>query len=337
MKKLLLSSAIFLLLSPITYSQIFWKIAADAGIYESIDNEDSESSPEASFDGTVGFRFKDSSGSGLMKLRVNPEILGLTERISSLRIKGDGNFLHKMNNFDLGLTISGNKYSVSKSGAEFNYNYYLISVDFIKSLSRTQTIISRIGYSGIDAKNGRAQSGDNQFISVRASDISIPRINFSYGIYLEKFHLEENIQFLVSDKLLNGTKAGLELSASYLGSVYAKADYRFLLLNTKITQFKSTENYLRLAAGKNLTTNLTAMVLVDAYFQNLKYKQNISNENKIILPGSFENRIFGKLNFALKKDLDFYIKTGYSKLIYNSTSSKIEGWNISVGVEITKN
>ena len=164
-------------------------------------------------------------------------------------------------------------------------------------------------------------------------------MKFGYGLYIERFFITNEVELhgINSNYENNGWRLGPQLSLNYLKEFIVNIDYKFLLQDSKFTKDFSFEHLIRVVAGKIFFTDWSTFLLVDYNILSLKKTSDyIEGVTPLYTPLNYENRVYLKIAYELSNNFEIFTKAGYFKDNLYENKFSLEGWNATIGIEISK-
>jgi len=325
-------------LSITAYSQFFWRINGEGGYYSAQGSQildQGELVTRLNTDLKYMYEFKNSITSFDIKIR--PELYGLDNHLQIIKLRGKGHYLYKARRYHWGIDLSAYHYLYSGQNLDLSFNNLIIETNLFWLRSPARLIQANLGY----AFQSTHRFGDFKlnllFMQMVLYRTISAYFRYGYGIYLEKFYITlELYNYLKYREICNsGWRTGPLLSLNYLRNFIVNMDYRFLLHYSDYTTYPSYEHYLRLMIGKIFYTRWSAFLVVDYYIPVFKRKTDIIEEvNVLYTPINLQNRIFLKLAYDVKENIEVYIRYGYFKESLYYYNDQFAGWSGLVGLEI---
>ena len=329
------------LITPISSSfpQLSAKLNLESGYYNSTQHDSIKQNDVIyRLNGLAKYRYAEEKRSASIQLRVSPESFGGADGLFVIKMKAEGNYFQKENNFNWGLDIARQKNIFKQTELKLNYDIFLVNGNLNLFLIDNFSISSSLGYAFQNASKDVNQNLDLFFLDLKAVSNYNLYCNIGYGFYIERFNVKSNLELQPNSLNIfdnSGWRFGPQISFNYLKNILANVDYRFLFHNSKLTGNPSYEQWIRVLAGTFITEKLSAFLLVDYYWR--KFKQNETQQNYTNLyynPLNIENNIYAKLAYEINESFESYIKSGYFKYDVVSRNYSIAGWDIMLGVEI---
>ncbi len=327
----------FLILSSFIYAQVKIGGSVESGYYRAEGTQSVEQNDlYTGLDGQLGYNYKNEKRKASIKLRIRPEFYGLNSQLNTLKLRGDASYYQNEKSFTWGINLADQKYNIKSSNFNLVYNTFILSGNVESYLNENLPISFTLGYGYQDIGYSGQQNLDLFFGDMKLFQTMDKNFNLGYGMYLEKFSITGRSLFPFVDSVTNnGWRFGPEISLNYLGGEVINLEYRFLFHNSKYTDSPSIEHWIRLIAGKLITSRFSAFVLIDYYIRNFKYGPNAENYSYLLYTTmNFDNRIFLKLSYEINNNVELYVRSGYFKENLYSNKYNFDGWNALIGIDL---
>ena len=329
----------FLILSSFIYAQIKIGGSVESGYYRAEGTQSVEQNDLfTGLDGQLGYNYKNDRRRASIKLRIRPEFYGLNNQLNTLKIRGDVSYFQNENPFTWGVSLSDQKYNIKSSTFNLTYNTFILSGNVESYLNENLPISFTLGYGYQDIGYSGQQNLDLFFGDIRLFQMLSENLKFGYGMYLEKFSITgRSFNFtVVPGEENSGWRFGPEISLNYLGDEVINLEYRFLFHNSKYTDSPSIEHWIRLVAGKLITSHFSTFILIDYYIRNFKYVPDADKYSYLLYTTmNFDNRIFLKLSYEINNNVELYFRSGYFKENLYSNKYNFDGWNALFGIDLS--
>ena len=270
----------------------------------------------------LNYKIKNSFRKASIQAYALPEFYGNDSSVKSLKLKFDANYSEKHDNITWGLNLSKKNYMFDAVGITNDYDIYFLQSFLDWNLTKTMPVKTTVGIAYQDISGTFQQKSDLLFIENRIYHYFTPYTHLSYGLYAERFSLS-------SSKNNSGWRFGPTFVINHLKHFVFNFYYKFLFHTSEATSDFSSENILRLVAGKFIAENTSAFLIADYSWRNFKYK-----EESDALPYSLidtENNIHLKIGYNLSKITELYLKSGYFNQDFLQNNLSLKGWNIIAG------
>lgn len=269
-------------------------------------------------------------------MRIKPEFYRNDKKVNSLKFKAAGSYLRKEENFNWAININRQYNTFSGTSLDIDFDIFSITANSTFFFLEGFPFSANLGYAYQSANTADQQKMDLSFAELKLNQIFSSYFRTGYGFYVEKFLVNGRLSGVDYNypKENSGYRIGPELEIFHLKNFIINLQYRFLLHYSDVTKPGSYEHWIRVVAGKILTENFSAFLLVDYYSRNFKAETSLNDKLFILYsPLDQENHISFKAGYDISDNLNLYIKTGYfsQNLVYNEYSLK--GWNILLGAE----
>ena len=136
----------------------------------------------------------------------------------------------------------------------------------------------------------------------------------SFGIYAEKFNIENSDIIGIDQNLLNnsGWRIGPEIGYTYQRKIIFKIDYHFYNIQSDLPEDLNAENSLRILFGKIINKQWSVFVLLDTYLRNTPVADSLSY-SAIYTPLNNERNIYSKIDYKIDKQRNLFFKLEYAK------------------------
>ena len=326
--------------SSICYPQINWRINSEIGLFKSSgDGILKKEDLLTRFDGFLEYEYDTDIRNVSVSLRVRPEFYSFKSPVNSIKIKAEGNYFQAEENFNWGLNLTRQINFFNNDVADFTYDIFTLTGNGTWFYFDKLSINTNAGYAYQIIKNDEEYNVDLIFIDCKLLDQTSANTKFGYGFYLERF-------FITNEILLQGTKTGNEndgwrfgpqVSFNYLKEFIVSVDYKFLMQDSRFTKYFSYEHLIRFIAGKIFFTDWSVFLLVDYNSFFLKKADNyIERVTPLYTSLNLENRISLKIAYELSSNIEVYTKSGYFKDNLYEDKFSLEGWNATIGIELSR-
>ena len=326
----------FLFLSQFLFAQVFWLASGEAGYYNSSGNFlQSEKDFLTRLNLNGGYKYKSDEHYGNIDFQFLPEIYGFANKLRITKIQLDAIYSHLAKEFDWSMNILANQYFFTGDLINFSYDSFILNAQIIFPVKPQISINTKFGFAYRNFNQRDAASLDIFFSEIDFIYSYSSFLKLGSGLYLEKFDLKNKYDsFFSMENKNSGSRIGPAVNLNYARSFILSLDYRFLLHDSEITIYPSYDQWLRVIAGKTIIKNLTAFMLIDYYYRNLKYNSGNDVTELLYSPVNVENRFYFKLSNEVKLNQKVYLKIGYydENLFYRDFS--LTGWKGLIGFEI---
>jgi hypothetical protein len=315
--------------------QVDWRINSEAGFYESSGDIVLESNgPITRLDSYLKYKHEAEKRSASLQLRFRPELYSFNNPVSSIKLKAEGDYYQGEENFDWGLNLTGQKNFLNTNTIDYTYDIFVFSVntDFSKI-----GLNANGGYAYQIIKGRDEYNLDLLFLDVKSFSRFSHYIKFGYGLYLERFFVSNKIILInnTSENKNEGWRTGPQISLTYLKDYIVNIDYRLLFHESEFTKNLSYEHWIRVVAGKIFLNYFSAFLLADySFYRFIKSSNYIEAVTPLYTPLNSENKIYLKIAYEIKDNLEIYTKTGYFRDNLYEDSFSLEGWNAMIGIEL---
>lgn len=331
---------LYLICFHISFSQVTWKTKLETGYYNSFgDGLTEQEDIQIKLEGQLKYDYKNKKQNAFAYLRVRPEIFGLKEQMSSIRLKAFGSYSYDFDNFVGGINIISQRHIFSGNNLDINYKSFLLLGEASFNFFNNTPVNANLGYAYHNL-SAEEQTLDLIFFDTKLSQIINSYLQYGYGAYVEKFVVSSltRTYYILQKNKNSGWRLGPKVNLSYLKDFILDFEYRFLIHLSQLTTFPSFEHWFRVVTGKIFGEQWSVFLLADYYIRKFKTK-DIALTNNILLytPMNLENRVYVKLGYEINSSTEIFFKTGYfNESIYKNNLS-FEGWNGTIGIEIRGN
>lgn len=329
---------LLILLTVNLIAQISWKGSVEAGSFSSsINNINNKHDLLYRLEGQAGYKYANNNNLAKLNIKLNPEFYGINADISTLKFSLDGLYVQQGKFFDWGLNFAATKNNFFSDNLDISFETFLLNGEiswYVQSQLLIQTNAG-LAYRNMDMRNSTTL--DIQYVLNNFTYLINSYFRIAIGFYLEKFNIANRYKTIYQNTQKNsGWRVGPQLNLHYLKSIILNLEYKFLFHDSEITVYPSYDQSLRLMVGKTLISKLTAFVLVDFYIRDFEFKDNENYLDLTYNPINSENSVYLKIGYDIRKNFEFYLKTGYfdENLFYNDYS--FSGWNLLLGIELHK-
>lgn len=323
-----------------SHAQLLWKINGEMGYFNSSAPGFAEDHDVLSrLDAQLKYQYSGDEKQAAFTFRIRPELYGFDNKIGTLKFRLSGNYLQDEENFSWGLNLSAQRLefrdAAFNSGSE---NFIIEGVINLLADSLPLSLVPGYAYQLQKSDPLQDQDMDILFLDANLSRYFSNYFEMNYGAYLEYFTVTDHKSLLPAVPRLStsgGWRAGPQLGFRYVKDFMFDCSYRFLLHNSKETEFPSFEHQIKLLAGKILLPRFSAFVFANYYYRALKNRKDAQNASSFLYtPVNSENTIYLKLGYDLSSTIESYIKYGYANenLFYKEFSLK--GWSLLFGIEL---
>jgi len=330
---------LFVLNQSFLYSQLDWQLNSEIGYYESSNNQDNAGMETdnilSRFEGQVKYNYKAEERTASVQLRLRPEFYGVKNSIYSIKLKAAGDYFQESEKLVWGLNISRQRNIYTFTNTQINYDVFLIHADAALYYLDDYPLTLSLGYAFQNLDEISVQNLDLWFAEFKFYRMLNTYFKFGYGLYLERFFIENKIRLISGDTENKGWRLGPQFTLNYLKDFILSADYRFLFHYSKYNDNPSYEQWIRLVAGKIFLTDWSIFLLVDYYTRFFSTTRDfVDSINPLYSPLNLENRVYVKVDYELTNNLKAYIKSGYFKENLYEKKFILEGWNALIGLEL---
>ncbi len=336
---LLCAMSLIFFTSNLSLGQIKWNLNLEAGSYtanNTILKEERDFSIRA--EGEFKYNYETPDSKAFLQLQARPEVLGVLNKLNTIKLRAAGGFFQYYDNYDLGINFSAQNHNYSGEVIAANLTSYFLRANYSQLLSDEISAEPAFGYAYQNVDFNGRRTTDTYFADIKVEQAFNQYFRLGYGIYGEKFTLVNKFNFfnLSRDNSNSGLRIGPQISLYYLSGFMLNSEIKFLFHKSDLTDFPSYEALIRFAGGKLLATDFTLLLLIDFYTRKFSYK-NPKNENSNLLytPINIENRFYLKLSYDADDHWEIFSKAGYSKEYLYDRDLSLSGWNISIGLSLT--
>lgn len=319
-------------------AQFSLKFNLESGIYGTL-NEPPENQIkiESRMDGKLKYNYHDDNRVASIELRARPEIFGINNGLTSLKLKSAGSYYQYEKSFNWGINFSGQSHNFHSSEISSKYKMLDISGDISKILDSLNSILLKFGYSNRIKNTSASLDIELIFADVMWLQNFGPGLNFGYGIYIEKFSSNYDAGFIFNNYLKqnNGLRYGPAIMVDFLGSFILRGNYYLLIHDSDITKSTSLEHQVNLAFGKKIANKLSLILLIDYYQNQFRFKNNFNTEKHLYFPSNLENQISAKIAYDIGSVTELYAKSGYFNIDLQENESSFSGWNSVLGIQFS--
>ena len=330
---------IILILSTSIQAQIKIGGSIETGFYKAEGTQSVEQNDLfTGLDGKLGYNYKNEKRSASIKFRVRPEFYGFYNQLNTFKLRGDASYLQNENTFTWGVNLADQKYNIKSNSFNLTYNTFILSGNAESYLWGSLPANLTVGYAYQDIGYSGEQNLDLFFGELKLFQLLNENMKLGYGLYIEKFSVtgRSSDPFTIPGKENNGWRFGPAVSYNYLGNVVINFEYRFLFHNSEYTYSSSIEHWVRLVAGKLISSRFSVFALIDYYIRNFKYKPDAENYSYLLYTTmNFDNRIFLKLSYEISNSVELYLRSGYFKENLYSNKYNYDGWNALIGIDLS--
>ena len=336
--KSLIKAFYFLLFISSANAQLSYQINPEIGFYNSSSSLlKNENGLLTRIEGKLSYLYETDYSSASLNVKARPELFGLNSQLTSFKFKAGGEYVRHEETFDWGINLTRQLNGINNNNIHINYDIFSLQGNATFFPVEDFPISSVIGYAYQNVSSGSEQNLDLVFGEVKANQIISSYLRLGYGLYTEKFTIENNPgnNYRAGTGSNSGYRIGPEVELNYIKEFLINFQYRFLFHASDVTSFPSYEQWIKFVAGKILFQDVSAFILI--YLR--EYKNATSSADKLSIlytPINQENYINFKTTYDLSESLNLYLKGGYFRenLIYNNYT--FEGWNFVFGVELSK-
>ncbi len=291
-------------------------------------------------DSQLSYAFKSENRSAELKLRVRPEFYCINNPLKTIKFGADGSYNQKEKMFNWGFELNRQLYNFNGQDMDLAYDSFTILADGSLFLLENFPISALTGYGYQKINNSVTQDLEYYLLDLSSSLPLSTYTKFGYGIYLENFSITDDFSITpgVQSNYLDenkGWRFGPQVGFYYLKDAVLDVDYRFMVHNSLLTDNFSYEQWVRLVAGKLITSRWSAFLLADFYFRNFQLKTNGQNNLSLLYNSlNIDNRIYIKTGYELSDHFEIYLRTGYFKENLVTNKFSYSGWNTLLGVEV---
>jgi hypothetical protein len=322
------------------YTQYFWKINTEAGYYSSqgsrlINQEDILTR----LDIDLKYIHRTNNNTATINMKILPEFYGLDNPLRITKIRARGSYLQKKKRFNLGFHLTTHQYFFSGSSLDLSFNNLILESHLLWLKKTSQFFQTNIGYAYQSTHRVGELNLDLLFLQASWYQPINKYLKYCYGIYVEKFQISYNVDynFQRSKAKNEGWRVGPLIVLNYLKDFLLNIDYRFLLHYSDFTTYPSYQQKLRFLLGKIFYTRYSLFLVVDYYTRDFKRKPEAIEEiNVLYTPINFQNRIFLKFAYDIKKNMEIYLRYGYFKEDLYYQDYQLAGWSGLIGIAIKK-
>ena len=330
---------IILILSTSVQAQIKIGGSIETGFYKAEGTQSVEQSDLfTGLDGILGYNYKNEKRSASIKFRVRPEFYGFNNQLNTFKLRGDASYSQNENSFTWGINLADQKYNIKSNSFNLTYSTFILSGNAESYLCGSLPANLTLGYAYQDIGYSGEQNLDLFFGELKLFHPISENMKFGFGIYTEKFSITGRSldPYVIPGEENKGWRLGPAVSFNYLGNEVINFEYRLLFHNSKYTYSSSIEHWIRLVAGKLITSSLSVFVLIDYYIRNFKYKPNAENFSYLLYTTmNFDNRIFLKFSYEISNTVELYLRSGYFKENLYSNKYNYSGWHALVGIALS--
>lgn len=335
----ILFSFFIFLLNDIAIGQLGWKLSAETGYYNSSGTDlIKQNDLLAKLEGQIKFEHKENSSTALFQLKIRPEYYGFEKQLQSLKIKALGSYFRDWNELNGGVNLAVQKQKFKGTNFDLSYDIFILSVEANYFIWENRPFTLNFGYAYQSVSTDYDQNLDVIFLDGKMFEYLSQYFKLGYGAYLEKFSIEKTLrgQFVVTKRENFGWRYGPQINLNYLRKFVFNFDYRFLIHSSELTTYPSYEQWFRLAAGKMLSEEWSAFLLINYYIRKFKTSQANVESSLLYTPMNLENRIHIKIGYEINEGIELYLNSGYFKENLYKDDFSFEGWNALIGIEISK-
>jgi len=327
---------------PLNYPQVDFRMNGEFGFYKSTGEETFKQNDILTrLDGSLKYNYENETRKASVQLRARPEFYRFKNSIASVKMKAEGNYSEKEEDFTWGGNLSRQLNFFNGRGLNIDYDILLASANFELPASDENSFSSNAGYGYQIIDNQGKYKLDLFFVDAMLFKSADRYFKYGYGIYLERFMINSKSHIIIGGtnseiELMNqGWRYGPELSLSFLKSMILTADYRFIIHESKYTKNLSYEHWIRFVAGVVFLNDWSVFILADYYSRKFRIKGNPEIFISPIYSSlNLENRVYLKLARTISNNLELYSKVGYFKDNLYENEFSIEGWNLLLGIEL---
>lgn len=318
-------------------AQFSFQANAETGIYNSKGNFLIEKTGLfTGLEGKAAYKYQYKKNSAGIQLKARPEFYGSGNNLTSFKFRASGEFSRREDDFNWGINLTSHFNNISSDLVDINYEIFLVQGNLALFMIENFPLSINSSYA-IQKLN----SSGKQNLDLFSGEVKIHQgfnlyFKAAYGLYAEKFSIENSISSAASDTVNSnsGFRIGPSAEINYLKDFIFNFQYRFLFHSSQQTEFPSYEQWIRLVAGKIIFDRVSFFLLIDYYLR--EYKNSPSSENPLPVlytPLNRENHISFKTGYDITNNFEVYIKSSFfsENLVYKDY--KIEGWNIVFGIQ----
>lgn len=336
---ILISGIIIFLALADGYAQIKFDGGLESGYYKSVGpGVVLQNGFFTGLDGMAGYDYKGENRSASARLRARPELYGFDNRLTTLKLRGDVSYRQNTNTVDWGVSLTGQKYNFNSSGLYLTYKMFSLSGSMDFYFIKYMPAEINFGYAGQFIRTPAEQSLRLFYAEGKLYKSLSNNSRLGFGLYAERFNVKGSPPGynLYAGKENNGWRGGPEIGFNYLGEGVLNLDYRFLIHSSALTSYPSIEHWIRLVAGRLLTSRLSVFLLADFYIRNFKYNADADKFSYLLYTAmNFDNRIYAKLGYELSGRVEVYLRSGYFNENLLGSKFNFEGWNALIGIDVS--
>lgn len=327
-----------LFLPSYSFPQIDWLINSEFGLFRSSGYGILKKEGLLSrLDGTLSYKYETDTRTASASIRARPEFYSFDNPVNSIKLKAEGSFYQLEEKFNWGLNLSRQRNFFNDDVVNLTYDVFALVGNASWFYFDKMPLNILTGYAYQVIKGDEDYNLDLLFIDCKLLKTLSPEIRFGYGLYLERFFIENKIQLIniLTNNDNNGWRIGPQLSLNYLGDLIVNIDYRLLIHESDYTEYFSYEHWVRLIAGKIFFSDWSAFLLVDYNSFFFKKSENfVEGSTPLYTPLNLENRIYLKIAYEINESFALYTKSGYFKDNLYEDKFSLEGWNAMIGIEL---
>ncbi|MFH1196988.1 MAG: hypothetical protein V1720_14925 [bacterium] len=330
-------SSFLILINLSAHAQFNYKASLEGGI---LNNKFGSSGSSTGFygnlDGVMNYLYQDENKEANVQLRIRPEIIGEVSA-SSFKTKAAGSYVQYEETYDWGINLSFQKLLFNRDDYEIDYSVFSFVSNFSYFFESQLSADINAGYAYQTRAGTMQDDYDLIFMDMFLYNNFSRYVKGGLGLYFEGFWNVELYRELVTyNEIKNrGTKVGPQLSFYLLSDNTIQFQYRFNFVSSSITEFPSTENWVRIVAGKLLSDEWSIFGMMDYLFRSIKIDDIYSGTRELVFgPENLENRIYLKLIYEPEENMELYLKAGYFKENFMASQMNFEGLSFVLGLEI---
>lgn len=263
---------------------------------------------------------------------LQPQWYGIEDPFFSLGYSLKTEASYRFRNYDFNSSLLFLKKNYTSKRSEIDISQYVINANWLWYNQLNQSIYFDVNYgfrifANINEYRLQLINATTMWIFNRS-----PYIRSGIGVFFEQFWIDNTLNGVPQSENNRGTRVGPVLHYKYLKNYILSLDYNFVLHISQQTNFPSYEHWIKLLAGKNLTSNLTLLLFIDyqaRYYGVLPY----TDQNLLYSSLQTENRIYIKLDYDINDAITGSLKTGYRKDDFIKALQPISGIQTTLGFE----
>lgn len=329
---LLAACFIFCFSSPID-AQFNTKINLESGVSFDLLNDSNKTSSIHKIFGNFKYKNKRANSETSLSFKFRPQFFD--NSFHSIKLGGTGTFLY---NSDIilwksYLSLLHHNYDLSLISSYYSTFTFINGIEF--DILKDTPFDFSLGYSYQDINFDNSAEWDMVFMDSKINNYYDQYLSWSYGLFVERYDSESKLKN--TDKLYKtiGWRYGPQIQLRYLKSFLFDVGYKFLFYNSDNLANPSYEHQINFLSGIVINKKFSLFLLIDFFIVRTKLKDELDNlDEYLFIPTKNENQIYIKTAYKFSKKSSVYLKFGYFRENLYLDSSKLDGLNLLLGIEL---